>query len=131
VATGAFVIFFISAKLLTPTWGGAGIAAATVLGTLLNMAGLAFVCHAHFGGFGGLRALLAPLAVTFACGLLSAGLARLLFDALLAGGGHARLWVAPCMALGGAGFLLATRLLRIAEAAEFLSQIRRLAARGR
>ena len=117
--------FFIAAGLLTPRWGGAGIAAATVLGSLLNMTGLAFVCRAHFGGFGGLRALVAPLALTYACGMLSAALARLLFDSLVVNSGHARLWLAPCLALGGAGFLLLTRLLRIAEAGEFFAQSRK------
>ena len=129
VATGAFVIFFIAAELLAPRWGGAGIAAATVIGTLVNMIGLAVVCRAHFGGFGGLRALVMPLALTFVCGLASAGAARLLFNFLTAGGGHPRLWVAPCMALGGAGFLLLTRLLRITEAAEFFTHARKLLAR--
>lgn len=126
VATAAFVVFFVAAELLTPRWGGAGIAAAIVLGTLLNMIGLAFVCRAHFGGFGGLRALVAPLALTLGCGIVSAALARLAFDAVSAATGHSRIWVAPCLLMGGAGFLLMTRLLRIAESAEFLAQARKL-----
>jgi putative peptidoglycan lipid II flippase len=126
ISTLSFLLFLFSAQLLAPRYGGSGIAAATVFSTVTDMALLGWMCRRHFGGFGGMRELMAPLLLTILAGVATAWQARLLYDLLSAGRGRwAHTLLTPaCFGLGGLYFLLLTRLLRIEEAEKFIGKLR-------
>ncbi len=126
ISTLSFVLFLLAAQILSPRYGGSGIAAATVFSTVTDMALLGWMCRRHFGGFGGMRALMAPLLLTILAGVATAWQARLLYD-LLSRGQELwlkNLWVPVCFGLGGLYFLGLTRLLRITEAELFIGKLR-------
>jgi putative peptidoglycan lipid II flippase len=126
ISTLSFVLFLVAAQILSPRYGGSGIAAATVFSTVTDMALLGWMCRRHFGGFGGMREMMGPLLLTILAGVATAWQARLLYDLLSHGRGLwvRNLMVPACFGAGGLYFLLLARLLRIEEAEQFISKLR-------
>lgn len=122
IATLAFAVFFVSAGLLAPAYGGIGIALATLIGVLCATWFLGWACRRRLGGFGGMRALFAPLVFTVLAATLAAGLARLGFEwaAPRVTPSAVRWLVLPAGLLGGGLYLLLARLAGVPEAAEFI-----------